>query len=186
VNSTKNKPVSKQIEGVKTKRRSRCCKIKDLVPQVVALCAKGYNESNAVILLDKFTVQAWFDFKYRGNRGPGINEMIVRAKQQRADRFISEIEKAATGTQGVRHDWRAAQVLAGIADPVFDPRPAPASALAQNSQTIVLCGGEAALRTMMESAAASARLLIEQAKTPSANPTSQPIDIQPLENKSQV
>ena len=52
--------------------------------------------------------------------------------------WVGEIKKAATGTSGVRHDWRAAQFLGSLHDPRFSSR--PETNITVNNQTAVTTG----------------------------------------------
>lgn len=90
---------------------------------IAEIVAKGHNETKAVLLLGKFKPQAWFNWKTKQNRAGKISEMFARTEALRTDRLVCEIEKAATGTSGIRHDWRAAQFLAGVVDPKFSTTP---------------------------------------------------------------
>ena len=160
----------------KPPKRGRKVSIKDYVDKIAELCGKGYNETNAVILLDKFTVQAWFAYKSRGSKTAKINNMLLRARTQRVDRLMSEVEKAATGTQGVRHDWRAAQYWAGVLDPTFAAQRQDAGATTHNSVMSIHVGGLDALRRLVESCAPAPRQLTDAV---SPGPSEQPAIGQP-------
>ena len=90
---------------------------------IAEIVAKGHNETKAVLLLGKFKPVAWFNWKSKGKRTAQINELFARTEVLRTDRLVGEIEKAATGSSGIRHDWRAAQFLAGVVDPKFSTAP---------------------------------------------------------------
>ena len=94
---------------------------------VARLCAKGHSELHAVAILNKFTYPAWIAFKNRGKRRANVSELFTRTLASRVDNLIeqiatvSDIDRAKAA--GVRHDWRAAQFLAGVVDAKFSTSP---------------------------------------------------------------
>ena len=123
---------------------------------VAAQVARGLSESAACWKVGKFSPKQWYEWKSRGKRGPKVANIIARVAAARVSNMAGEIEKAATGTAGVRHDWRAAQVLAGLVAPEFRPdrgeKPAVSNTLA------IFSGGEAGLRKMIEAIAGAPAL----------------------------
>ena len=115
-----DRPIEAKAPHTRTTRRISM----DDARAIAEIMAKGHNETKAVLLLNKFTPRAWFNWKTRGNRAGKISELYARTEVIRTDRLVGEIEKAATGSGGIRHDWRAAQFLAGVVDPKFSTTPA--------------------------------------------------------------
>jgi hypothetical protein len=81
------------------------------------MVARGLTETEAVLKYDCFTVKQWFNWKSRGKRMEKYAEVLTRIKADRIDANLEEIERAATGADGVRHDWRAADRLNAIIAP---------------------------------------------------------------------
>ena len=81
--------------------------------------ARGMTETEAVTKLDRFTPNSWFVWKCKAKNGLKFTNVLLRMKQARIDGLLGEIEKAGQGTNGVRHDWRAADRLLSIADSRF-------------------------------------------------------------------
>ena len=94
---------------------------------IAKLCAKGHSEAHAVAILNKFTYQAWMHWKSRGKRAGRLGNLFTRTLASRVDNLVeqiaivSDIDRAKAA--GVRHDWRAAQFLAGVVDPKFSTAP---------------------------------------------------------------
>ena len=81
--------------------------------------ARGMLENEAVTKLDRFTPNSWYLWKQRAKNNNRFTQVLLRMKQARIDGLLGEIEKAGQGTNGVRHDWRAADRLLSIADSRF-------------------------------------------------------------------
>jgi ribosomal protein S6E (S10) len=90
--------------------------------------ARGLSESHAVSLLNKFSANQWFSWKSKGKRAGKIANILTRTIAGRMSNLVSEIELAATGGNDacgrpVRHDHRAAAMLAGLHDDRFRNNP---------------------------------------------------------------
>ena len=138
-----------------------------------AICrqvARGLSESHAVCVVGQCTPQQWFNWKGRGKRSAKVAELITRLTAHRVDRMAGEIERAATGSDGIRHDWRAAQFLAGVVDQRFALQRDAQTTVNQSVMSIHV-GGLDALRRLVESCAPAPRQLTDAA---SPGPTEQP------------
>jgi hypothetical protein len=93
------------------------------VEAIALYVARGLNETQAVLKHGLFRVQQWWNWKCKAKRTAKFAECVSRLKAQRIDANLREIEKAATGQSGVRHDWRAAdRMLSIIAPEQFAPK----------------------------------------------------------------
>ncbi len=78
----------------------------------------------------------WYDFKNRAKRLAKFDELVTRIRGGKIASNLAEIKKAATGSGGVRHDWRAADRMIAIAAP---------ERYAQASQTNVTVNNQTAI-----------------------------------------
>lgn len=100
--------------------------------QIAELCATGLNESEACAIIGIPRREQWFNWK--SIHKSEYEDIFTRIKASRIKNLVGQIDKAANGSDGIRHDWRAADRLLAIADPRFretkEPTPAtPAIAL---------------------------------------------------------
>src|SRR5512146_2661811 len=77
------------------------------VKEMAKLVAKGHTETEASLLCG-FPVRQWFRWKERNKSAGKFDTLLAGMKAQRIANNLAQIDKAATGTCGVRHDWRAA------------------------------------------------------------------------------
>ena len=121
--------ISTEIEpenAIQTEKPRRHRKLVIQDAEFVALqCSRGLTETDACHLRG-IKPELWFRFKNRVKMLPKINKLFARALGSRKHNLLGEMEKAACGTGGVRHDWRAAQALAGIVDPRLGGQQQPA------------------------------------------------------------
>ena len=121
--ATETAPIAAQVGPI---RRTRRISMID-AEAIAKLCAKGHSEAHAVAILNKFTYQAWMHWKARCNRAGKVGHLFTRTLASRVDNLVeqiavvSDIDRAKAA--GVRHDWRAAQFLAGVVDPKFSTSP---------------------------------------------------------------
>ena len=88
------------------------------VQAIAKMVARGMTETEAAHRMD-IQQSLWFNWKNRAKRCDKFNEILARMKSCRIDTLLGEIDKAASGSEGVRHDWRAADRLLSIADSRF-------------------------------------------------------------------
>ncbi len=146
--------------------------------------AKGNTESEAVLMLGLRPAK-WFNFKNRAKRNAKYGEILTRLRGVYIAGNIRQMELAAGGLGGVRHDWRAADRLNQIIAPErFGPRD-QAPGTTNNTQITVQIGGDAEVRRLVGLYAAEAAKLAGQTQgqaidvTPQAQikgPTQRPTD----------
>lgn len=96
--------------------------------EIARITSKGLNESEACAMLG-FRRETWFTWKHENAVKYG--NIFTRIRGQRIDGLLAQIDKAAEGKDGVRHDWRAADRLLAITAPdrfaarANDQSPAP-------------------------------------------------------------
>ena len=135
------------------KRRARRIEESDI--QFIADCvAKGLTETNAVALLDKFTYSAWNCYKAKGKRPQKVAKLFARTIAARQNNLIENIADVAdidrAKTRGVRHDWRAAQMLAGLHDDRFKAQRDASTTTTNNTAVVIGAGGEQAVLKMLD------------------------------------
>lgn len=125
-------------------------------------CARGLTEASAVALLNKFTINVWAHHKARGRNSRRISHLFARTSAARQNNLIAQISDVAdidrAKTRGVRHDWRAAQMLAGLHDDRF--RSQQNSTQINNTthnQLVIASGGEDGLKKLISQFAACAK-----------------------------
>ena len=82
--------------------------------EIARITATGLNESEACAMLG-LRREAWFAWKCRNS--VKYSDIFTRIRGQRLDNLLKQIDKAATGKDGIRHDWRAADRLLAITAP---------------------------------------------------------------------
>ena len=119
--------------------------------------ARGLTETEAVLILKK-EPKSWFLFKQRGGRGAKFAQILERIRGIRIDHCLGEMEKAAAGKDGVRHDWRAADRLMQVTAPSrFGPTSQTQVNIGPGSQVVVSVGGEDQMRKLVAMYAEAAR-----------------------------
>ena len=136
------------------KRRCRRITIED-ANWIADQVSRGLSESHAVSLLNKFTVSQWFNWKSKGKRAGKIADILTRTISGRMSNLVSEIETAATGGtdkagRPVRHDWRAAVMLASLHDERFRSQQRDAGNTTNQTAIIIGAGGEQAVLKMLD------------------------------------
>jgi hypothetical protein len=134
-------------------------------------------------LLGKFPISQWFNYKSKPAKNRKIADMFARTNAARMINLVGEIETAAGGGtdkcgRTVRHDWRAAQMLAGLHDDRFRNAPSQTTTTTHNTQVLIGVGGEAALLKLVDIYARQALPPAETAKLPANSDSTQVIDIQ--------
>jgi hypothetical protein len=95
------------------------------IDEMAKLVAKRMTEREAALLLG-ITPQSWYQFRSRNKSSAKFEQSLTRARGAFIAANLREMEKAAGGKDGVRHDWRAADRLNQIAAPDrFAPQPPP-------------------------------------------------------------
>ena len=119
--------ISTEIESaVQSEKPRRHRKINLVDAEAIARhVARGLTEVDACHLLG-IAPPSWWNWKKRTKNARKSAELFARALGGRKNNLLGEMEKAACGTGGVRHDWRAAQALAGIVDPRLGGQQQPA------------------------------------------------------------
>ena len=170
-------PNTPQIESQTAKpaikRRSRAIQDED-VQFIADQVARGLTETHAVDLLGKFNYRKWVHYKEKPARSRKVADLIKRMMAGRMSNLVGEIETAASGGtdkcgRPVRHDWRAAQMLAGLHDDRFRSQRDTTSTTTNTTQVVMLAGGEDQLRKLVGMWSNEAKLLPageEQAKLP--------------------
>jgi hypothetical protein len=83
---------------------------------IADLVSDQITESEACHLL-KIVPKQWFNWKGLRKNDSEFSALITRIRAAKIKGLISEVRKAATGSNGVRHDWRAAQALLAVTAP---------------------------------------------------------------------
>jgi hypothetical protein len=83
---------------------------------VADMVAMQMTETEAVTLLG-INPRAWFLWKDRAKNRPKFEALLTRVRAGKIKSLISEVTRAATGADGVRHDWRAADRLLAVTAP---------------------------------------------------------------------
>jgi hypothetical protein len=108
---------------IRTKRRAA------ITPQdvntIATLVAKRLTETEACEAAG-INPETWCKWKRRHGHDARYVRVLTRARARYVARNLKEIEKAAAGKDGVRHDWRAADRLNQIAKPEAYAVPLPA------------------------------------------------------------
>lgn len=141
---------------------------------IAARVARGNTESEAVLALH-LQPKAWFTFKNRAKRNAKFMDILTRLKGEYINSNLEQIDKAASGRDGVRHDWRAADRLNSIMAPERFSQQQQVATNTNNTITIVQCGGEAAAQKLIEQ---SYKLVAEQLRLAQAGAQGQlpPVD----------
>ena len=110
-------------------------------------------------------------------RSAKFTDILTRIRGNHIRANIAEIKKAATGTGGVRHDWRAADRMNAIIAPERFAQ--QQSTTTNNTAVLMLAGGEDQLRKLVGMWSGEAKQLqpaVEQPKIPSTAQDDKPID----------
>jgi len=83
---------------------------------VADMVSHQLTESEAVLQLG-IQPKVWFNWKNKAKRKDKFNDILSRLKGAYIQGNIEQIKKAASGRDGVRHDWRAADRLNSIIAP---------------------------------------------------------------------
>lgn len=151
-------PISHQMTETETKTLQPLRKIRrknideGIILTVAKSVAKGLTETEAVVL-QGIKPQAWFDFKTR-NRSISSKyaETLSRVRASFHAHQMEQIDKAADGRDGVRHDWRAALCRLQMSDRErFSTQPSQQPATVNNTAITLAVGGEERLRKLVES-----------------------------------
>ena len=86
------------------------------VKQIASLVAKCHTETEAAMLCG-FSAKQWFKWKERAKSSGKFDVLLAGMKANYINGNLAQIEKAANGTHGIRHDWRAADRLNAIIAP---------------------------------------------------------------------
>jgi hypothetical protein len=103
---------SNNLPAVSRKRKLTLDDVRFIASHV----AKGNTESEAALMLNLRPIQ-WFNWKLKHKNSLKYGEILSRLKGDYIAGNIRQIEKAANGTDGIRHDWRAADRLNAIIAP---------------------------------------------------------------------
>ncbi len=122
--------------------------------------ARGLTETDSVWLVLNRRPEIWFNWKKRVGNARKCNELFARMRSNRVNNLVENIEVAAVVDKAkaanVRHDWRAAQFLAGVVDPNFRVNKDSANVTTNNTVVVASVGGEDALRKLVEQYAKAA------------------------------
>ena len=115
--------------------------------------AEGMTELDAVNLLDKFSYNVWMHWKARPRNASKASHLFARTRAARQRNLIESISIVGDINRvrppGVRHDWRAAQMLASLNDQRFSNQKANETTVNQTA-VIVQAGGDQAVRTLLD------------------------------------
>ena len=144
--------------------------------------AEGMTELDAVNLLDKFSYNVWMHWKARPRNSRKASHLFARTRAARQHNLIESISIVGDINRirpnGVRHDWRAAQMLAGLHDDRF--RAQRDSQTTTNTQVLMLAGGEDQLRKLVGMWTGEAKQLPasqEQGKLPAPAHDDKQVDV---------
>lgn len=116
--------------------------------------AEGMTELDAVNLLNKFTYNVWNHWKAKPRQSRKVQHLFARTRAARQHNLIESIsivgDISRTRPPGVRHDWRAAQMLAGLNDERFRSAQRDAATTTNNTQVVIAAGGQDQLRKLVD------------------------------------
>ena len=124
--STKTTPAPVQ----RTRRRAQITR-RDVV-EIARLVAKRLSVAEACECLG-LRARTFYQWRERHKNQAEFETLLTRVRGQYIAANLREMEKAAAGKDGVRHDWRSAHALAGIAagDNRYSPQQPPADPVRQ-------------------------------------------------------
>jgi hypothetical protein len=89
----------------------------ELIEQIgIKIAQYGMTETRACELFN-VRVNNLHKWKQRHKNDVRFASLIARVEAQEVDAMMKEVTKAATGSNGIRHDWRAAQFRLKVIDP---------------------------------------------------------------------
>lgn len=128
------------------------------VAEIARICALYHSESEACRLLN-IRPQSWFSWKSRHKRSEKFAALLIKFRAGRIHDLITQIETVAdvdkAKAAGVRFDWRAAAYLLALIDPQRFSTSRNVSVQVnapQQNSMVVACGGEDAMRRIIETA----------------------------------
>ncbi len=144
---------------------------------IASQMARGLTETSAVYRHGNMTPNQWFKWKTRAKNSGKFEHIVERMKSTRLNLLVDNIEDAATGRrEGVRHDWRAAQFLAGVIEPNFRPQTNGPNVTINNQTAVVgSVGGQDALAKLVAQVCGQIGApAVGQASTVTSAPAEQP------------
>ena len=104
-----NKMTLKRSQAIKGRRLAESD-----IQAILEMTAKGLNETEACLQIG-IKPHAWFNWKV--DNKDKYQDTFTRIRGNRISHLLEQVDKAANGRDGIRHDWRASQWLLSVSAP---------------------------------------------------------------------